>query len=93
MSSKCAQIVTQPNVERALVLWVKHMEKKGETINGPMLQEKQQRYENDFNVPEIERLHGNGWLASFCKTYKIKEYGRHGEAGSVNMETVEKVCV
>jgi len=36
----------------------------------------------------------DGWL-SFCKAYKIKEYRRHGEAGSVDMEkvAVEQVWV
>jgi len=68
------------------MLCVKHVEEKGETVNGPMLQEKQQRYENYFNVPENDRLNGNGWVASFCKAYKIKEYRRHGEASSADME-------
>jgi len=54
----------------------------------PCFKKKQQRYENDFNVPENERLHGNGWVASFCKAYKIKKYRRNGEAGSVDMEKV-----
>ena len=40
LSSKRARVVTRPDVERALILWVKHMEEKGETVNGPMLREK-----------------------------------------------------
>ena len=40
LSSKRPRVVTRPDVERALVLWVKHMEEKGETVNGPMLQVK-----------------------------------------------------
>ena len=87
--SKCARVVTRPDVERALILWVKHMEEKGETVNGPMLREKRRRFEGEFNVPENERLSGEGWVASFCKAYKIKEYRRHGEAGSVDMAEVE----
>ncbi|KAF8233925.1 hypothetical protein L208DRAFT_1264341, partial [Tricholoma matsutake] len=38
LSSKRTCIVTRPNVERALILWVKHMEEKGETVNGPKVQ-------------------------------------------------------
>ena len=38
LSSKRARIVTRPDVERALVLWVHHMlETKKETVSGPML--------------------------------------------------------
>ncbi|KIK76075.1 hypothetical protein PAXRUDRAFT_170974 [Paxillus rubicundulus Ve08.2h10] len=40
LSSKQPQIVTHPDVERALFLWVKHMEGKGEQVSGPMLKEK-----------------------------------------------------
>jgi len=40
LSYKHAQIVTQLDIEKALVLWVHYMEEKGEIINGPMLQEK-----------------------------------------------------
>ncbi|KIK11434.1 hypothetical protein PISMIDRAFT_122719 [Pisolithus microcarpus 441] len=42
-----------------------------------------------MQVPETERLPGEGWVASFCKTYNIREHQRHGEAGSVNLTNVE----
>src|SRR5882762_2773810 len=58
LSYKHARIVTQPDVEKALVLWVHYMEEKGEIIDGPMLQEKRARYEEEFNVPEDECLSG-----------------------------------
>ncbi|KAI5987728.1 hypothetical protein EDD15DRAFT_2173185, partial [Pisolithus albus] len=40
LSRKRPRTVTCPEVEWALVLWVCHMEEKGEVVNGPMLQEK-----------------------------------------------------
>ena len=40
LSGKCAQVVTSPEVEKALVLWVRSIKEKGEMINGPMLREK-----------------------------------------------------
>ena len=52
--------MTQPDVEKALVLWVRHMEEKGETINGHMLVAKRARFEDTFNVPQEERLSGDG---------------------------------
>ena len=71
------------------------MEEKGESINGPMLIAKLQKCEDCFNVPENERLRGESWVFSFCWTYKIKEYCRHGEAGSVDLAAVEaeRLCV
>ena len=73
LSSKCPCVVTRPDVERALVLWVKHMEEKGETVNGPMLKVKQLKFEEQFDVPEADRLHGDGWIVPFCKAYGYKE--------------------
>jgi hypothetical protein len=90
LSSKRPRVVTRPDVERALVLWISHMEERGETVTGPMLKEKRRRFENLFDVPEDECLAGDGWLASFKRTYKLKEYRRHGEAGSVDLMAVEK---
>jgi hypothetical protein len=88
LSSKRPRIVTRPDVDHALVLWVKHMEEKGETVNGPMLMTKRHRFEDLFNVPENERLRGDAWLPSFCKAHKMKEHQRHGEAGSVDLHAV-----
>ena len=47
------------------------------------------RFEDICKVPNGERLTGRGWIASFCKTYKLKERRRHGEAGSVDPLEVE----
>ena len=78
------------DVEWALYLWFLHMQNaKGEIVTGPMLQEKCSRFEDEFQVPEKERLLGEGWLHSFCKTYKIQEHRQHGEAGSVDTVAVE----
>jgi hypothetical protein len=89
LSSKRPRAVTRPDIERYLVEWVKHMEKKGESVSGPMLRAKRQRYEDLCDVPESERLTGRGWVASFCRTYKLRERRRHGEAGSVDPLEVE----
>ena len=89
LSSKRVRVVTHPDVERTLILWVHHMESKGETVTGPMLREKRKRFEDLFKVPDAERLHGDGWLSPFCRAYKIKGYKRHGEAGSADPDAVE----
>lgn len=72
LSAKRACIVTRPDVEHALVLWVKHMEEvKRKTVTGPMLFEKRKRFEERFDVPLEEKLTGDGWVQSFCKTYVL----------------------
>jgi hypothetical protein len=81
--------VTRPDIERALILWIAHMQENKETVTGPMLQEKHKGFEEMLNVLENERLSGEGWVQSFCKTYKLKEYRRHGEASSAEPSAVE----
>jgi hypothetical protein len=68
LSSKCPCIVTRPDVERALVIWLRSMEEKQETVNGKMLVEKRKHFEKELNVPENERLEGESWVQSFCRT-------------------------
>lgn len=89
LSGKRSRVVTRPDVERALFLWVKHMEEIGESVNGAMLVAKRGRFEDLFNVPLEERLQGDGWVSPFKRAYNIKEYRRHGEAGSVDVTLVE----
>ena len=60
LSSKRPRIVVRPDVEHALYLWLLHMENKGEIVTGPMLREKCSRFEAEFQVPEKERLTGEG---------------------------------
>ncbi len=81
--------MTRPDIERALVLWIAHMQENRETMTGPMLQAKCKRFEQMLNVPENEQLSGEGWVPSFCKTHKLKEYQRHGEASSADPLAVE----
>jgi len=93
LSSKRARIVTRPDVERALVLWIRHMEEKGETVTGPMLKEKRRKFEEQLDVPEQEQLQGDGWVAPFCRAYGIKERRRHGEAGSKDRWNIDETSL
>jgi len=68
LSSKRAHIVTRPDVEKALRLWVEHMEQKHETVTGAMLVEKRARFEDKLKVPENERLRSGGWVQKFLRT-------------------------
>ncbi|THV04621.1 DDE-domain-containing protein [Dendrothele bispora CBS 962.96] len=60
-----ACVVTNSNVDTALFCWVKYFNlEKGEVASGLMLQAKRTYFENQFNVPENERLQGPGWSGS-----------------------------
>lgn len=60
--------MTRPDVEKALVLWVAHMEQKHETVTGSMLVAKRVKFEDALNVPEDERLQSGGWVQKFLRT-------------------------
>jgi hypothetical protein len=68
LSAKKARIVTRPDMEEALRLWVEHMEQRCETVTGAMLVEKRARFEDKLNVPENERLRSGGWVQKFLRT-------------------------
>ena len=88
LSTKKSHIVTRPDINKALFLWYKHMEEKGEYITGPMLAAKQEKFEKDMGVPEAKRLRSDGWIPRFCAAYGLKEWRKHGEAGSVDQVAV-----
>jgi hypothetical protein len=67
LSSRRERVVTRPDVDRALSLWVERLRLKRETVNGPMLQAKRKWFEEQLQVPDEERLKGKGWVSSFCK--------------------------
>jgi len=92
LSLKRPHVITRPDVERALILWVRHMEEKGEMVNGPMLKAKWLKFEEQFDVLETERLTAEGWIAPFCKAYGYKERRQHGEVGSIDIEAVKEEC-
>jgi hypothetical protein len=67
LSSKRARIVTRPDVDKALWMWVQDRMSKSRTVSGPELSEKRKIFEEKFGVPETERLSGTGWQQAFYK--------------------------
>ncbi|KAJ7614174.1 hypothetical protein FB45DRAFT_697418, partial [Roridomyces roridus] len=60
LSMKRARVVTSPEVDKALGLWVQDMERKRHTVTGPMLIEQRKRFEVALDIPEEQRLTGGG---------------------------------
>jgi hypothetical protein len=90
LSCKRPCIVTRPDVDWALWLWVQQMDQKGEVVNSRTPLAKWEVFGEAMNVPEDKRFPGPGWIQSFCHVHKLKEIQKHGEAGSVDIETVKK---
>ena len=67
LSSKRARIVTRPDVDRALWMWVQDRMSKSRTVSGPELGEKRKIFEERFQVPETERLSDTGWQQAFYR--------------------------
>ena len=76
LSCKRPRVVTRPDVDHALWVWVQEMEKKREPVNGPMLMAKREAYEEALEVPEDERLPGPGWIQPFCHAWVNYELGK-----------------
>ncbi|KAI0026439.1 hypothetical protein K488DRAFT_27121, partial [Vararia minispora EC-137] len=61
LDTKCARVVTRPDVDHALYLWTRHLEEeKKEHITDPMLEVKRARFEEMLNVPPEERMTSKG---------------------------------
>jgi hypothetical protein len=67
LSSKRVWVVTRPDVEQALFKWVKHMEDElGESVTGPMLVTKREKYKKMLDVPLEGRMQSDCWVPKFC---------------------------
>ena len=71
LSSKRARVVTRPDVDRALWMWVQDRMSKSRTVSGPELSEKRKIFEEKFEVPETERLSGTGWQQAFYRRWSF----------------------
>jgi hypothetical protein len=73
--------------------WQQHIQQKKGVITGFILQEKAseiwKRLPQYQNIPEPKW--SNGWLDGFKTRFKIKEYVRHGEAGSAAINNPEMI--
>ena len=67
LSSRRQRVVVAPEVEKALVHWVRDMLANGHVVNGPLLTVKRKALEEKFNIPLEKRLTDKGWLPSFYK--------------------------
>jgi len=89
-SNKRKNEVLHPELESTLLGWVLQHEREG-PVSGELLRENGRKlyalmYPNHV-VPQWK--FSNGWLSGFKRRHGIKEYKRHGESGSADMNAIE----
>ena len=81
---------TWPDVERALFDWILQYQQTV-AITGDMVKLKAGIYFQKMHPDNEESpTWSNGWLGGFQGRFKIKSWKRHGEAGSVQVGTLEE---
>lgn len=79
-----------------LKLWVTKVMADDVHVNGEILHQKWKQFADLAGVPKDEWLIlSEGWLIAFKKCCGLKEFKKHGEAGSSTAEDVKKehICL
>src|SRR5687767_14938177 len=79
-SKKKRRNLLYDDIDQALAIWVEQALNASLDLSGNILKEKAMTFaellnKNDFKASE-------GWLSGFKERHNIKEYVKHGEAGS-----------
>lgn len=89
--AKRARQTENPEVTEMLELWIAKAMSDDIALSGEIIRQKWKRFADLVGVPEDERLAlSDGWLAGVKKRCGLKNYKRHGEAGSAKAEDVAK---
>jgi len=89
-AAKRARQTQHPDITEMLDLWVSKAMGDDILITGEVLCQKWTKFADLTGVPEDERLClSDGWLARFKNRNGLKQFKRHGEAGSGDLERVE----
>jgi hypothetical protein len=89
--NKRVRQTVHPEVTEMMDLWVVRAMRDKITLTGDVLREKWKQFADLVKIPEDERLSlSEGWLHKFKNRNQLKEFKRHGEAGSANPEDIQK---
>ena len=88
-SSKRLRAAKHEDMEKALFMWFSDKESRRVPISDEILREKAKCFGRELNLPN-DFCYSRGWLEKFKKRYGIKMQVRHGEAGGVDTQRVEK---
>ena len=80
-----------PDVTDMLDLWILKAMHDKINITGDVLRAKWQQFADLVGIPDDNRLElSEGWLYRLKQRHGLKDVRRHGEAGSVDMQKVER---
>jgi hypothetical protein len=90
-TAKRARQTQHPEVTEMMDLWVSKVMSDNILLTGEVLRQQWTRFADLVGVPKDDRLNlSDGWLARFKVRNGLKEFKRHGDAASANLETVER---
>jgi hypothetical protein len=88
--AKQARQTQHPEVTEMMELWVSKAMENNLLLTGEVLRQKWTKFADLAGVPDDERLSlSEGWLARFKVRNGLKQFKRHGDAGSADPETVK----
>jgi len=89
--TKRIQQTLHPEVTEMMDLWVSKAMEVRILLSGEVLRQKWKQFADLAGIPEDERLNlSEGWLTRFKDRNGLKQFKRHGEAGSADPEQVAK---
>jgi hypothetical protein len=90
-SAKHTHQTQHPEVTEMMDLWVLKAMADGIQLMGEVLCQKWTKFADLVRIPQDNCLNlSEGWLTCFKARNNLKQFKRHGEAGSVDAETVER---
>ena len=89
-AAKRARQTEHPEVSEMMALWVTKALADKILLTGEVLRQKWETFAKMAGVAEEDKLKlSNGWLSRFKGRFGLKQLKRHGEAASVEQDTVE----
>ena len=90
-TAKRACQTQHPEVTEMMELWVSKAMAEDILLTGEVLRQKWTKFADLAGVPQDERLNlSDGWLTRFKARTGLKQFKRHGDAASADLETVKR---
>jgi Tc5 transposase DNA-binding domain len=89
-NAKRAKQTEHPEINEMLELWIAKAMSDNIQLSGEIIRQKWNRFADLMGVPSDSRLHlSDGWLDSLKKRCGLKNFKRHGEAGSAKPNDIQ----
>ncbi|KAF8229004.1 hypothetical protein L208DRAFT_1214064, partial [Tricholoma matsutake] len=90
-TAKRAHQTQHPEVTKMMELWVSKAMAESVLLTGEVLRQKWTKFADLAGVPQDEHLNlSDGWLSCFKARTGLKQFKRHGNAASADLEAVKR---